>query len=798
MTKFLTLSARIGVNAAAAKLFSQKPSEAEAALLLEHRGALTLDTLLKWHATHDDRAPMREVTELLRRDGVAGWMIFEFYLPRLPPDRVREWLAECGGTAPDGFWISAAQRVASPIGRKIAAVIGAQRADELPLPPKDDRLRRLLVERDRDAELVAVLVEWLRTHDDARRCAYLHQLARAGVLDAIPDVVSLLPTRVVPAWPPSVDADEAPLANVAHRLALFMPESHRHAADNWIVEQYLSAVRGGASWSDLFWRIHPRLRARIALASLELEPDQWSPFAGVALAQRIAAGDPDAWPLAMRWLEHVWDDRPQPRRPDGLHEWMETELKFKRWLLRVEQCHGSADWDALPPRAQCQVGPLFAATAADGADDKHLFEPILAGIRALEGVPLPPDEAVDRTWADLYAKDDFGLQRLLQRFDGPLVLHRAELLLEHARRTDLRRLAPVLDEVVRLTGHVPLDEAPDGQELLCCELDVLRMWSRAAGPAFGERIDARIHHRVATDPSPATLHEARALARPLRDDWKRAWRAALRTWPLAEILRYRHEEPWLANDDELVGLCQIRFAEEGERVFHARDLPECLRPVIEGNVTTLEDDPLAGELLTWLARLDPKGTDARALQRLRVRPGRGCCAWWARRLSSTQQWNDHGADVFGALLAAGELDLAWQVIDGSCRTYRQRAATQANDKKSGSNGRPRKALDESKFVAAVHFALATAMCREMTRAIEEKRSCDIERLTNAMTVLEPPPRISPVLEGVIRTLRQADMSPSAVEALEELKGIIRAGDPEADYRDLLLSLRIMAGNAEGL
>jgi len=801
MSKFLMRSKTAGVNAAATKLFPRVPTDEECAHLLENRADLSLFTLLDWHATGDERAPRDEVIAHLRSEGADAWIAVARYPLDVPADRLRDWLVQAGSAAPYGVWLEAAGRLASPIGRRIAAAIEARTVEDLPPPPFDPAFMRLLVERHKDAELVAVLVEWLRAQDDELRCSYLCLLERAGVLGAIPNAASLLQKNVVPEWPPKLPSDAlaaAPVANVAHWLALRLPESQRADADAWIVEQYLSAIRCGGSWLDIFWRIPPRLRPIIAIASLDLEPTRWSPFAGTALAERITAGETTLWPRAMEWLERFSFVR-SVGKPDGWEDWMQRHLGTRE-LLGFLGGKKSAAWESLTPRAQCNVGPLFAATAVDGNDGTHVFHPALAGIHALEGAPLPPGENVDRAWAALYARPDFalgfGLELLKKRFTGPLVRHRAELLLDGAMRTDLRLLGPVLNDVIAVTGHVPLEKAPIGDQLLAMDIDAIRTWREVAGPPFDGRIDARIAHEVTTEPSPTTLHRARLLGRPLRDEWKRAWRAALRTWRFADILSYRRDEPWLVADDEIAGLLLARLAVEGDDIFRIRDLPDVVRPIVVEHVLTVDDDRLAADLLAWLARSNPKGTDALALERLRTRPGEHCAGWWGDRLSSTQQWNEHGVDVLDALLRANLFDLVWQVIERSRRARASRVAEEATAANARGNGRPKKLPDEGKFIAAIHLALAKAICRALVRDASELKPEDIERMAKAICALEPPPLITHDLESVARALRHIGARSSVLEALNDLKQITRAGAPEADYGDLLLALQILARKKE--
>jgi len=801
MSKFLMMSEADGdVNVAAVKLFPKTPTSEEAERLLDRRCELSLATLLAWHATGDERAPRQEVLDHLRRDDGYAWIQTSRCGREIPADRLRDWFVEAGATAPYRVWLEGVALLASPIGRRIAAAIEGRNLEDLPPPPFDPAFMRLLVERCEDSELVAVLAEWLRAQDDALRCAYLCLLERAGVLGAIPSAVSQLPTNVVPEWPPRLASEPLaapPIANVAHGLALRFPESQRAEADAWIVEQYLSAVRSGASWLDIFWRVPPRLRPIVAISSLDLEPAQWAPFVGCALAERIAKGEQELWPRAMQWLERVWNFRAEARTSDRLMDWMQRDLEVGSTLSMLGLKNGR-DWEALPARAQCQLGPLFVATKADGTEGEHVFHPVLAGIHAVERAPLAPDPAIDAAWAALYARNDLGLGLLSKRFGDRLVRHRAELLLAEALRTDLRRFEQRLDEIIGLTGHLPIERTPDGERLLACELDELKLWRAAAGPAFDERIDKRFAQDITANASAMTLHHARLLGRPLRDDWKRAWRGALRKWRFSDVLSFRRQEPWLVNDDELVGLLLVRLGEEGESVFRNRELPDVVRPVVADHVASIEDDHLASELLAWLARFDPKDADGRALRRLRERPGRRCSEWWGHRLSSTQQWNDHGAEVFEALLGGKQFDLACHVIECSIRVRRTRlAATTHAANGVTTNGRPRKQPDESSFMAAIHLGLAKAICRVIQRAIDEDRLPEIRRMTQAMCALEPPPRITHDIEAVLRRLRGIESASSSADALEELKEISRAGAPEADYADLVLALQLLAGHGEG-
>ncbi len=796
MSKFLMMSEHGDVNVAALKLFPNKPNEQEAERLLERRSELTLSTLLAWHAIGDECAPRAEVLDHLRRDDGYAWIQTSRCASEIPADRLRDWYVAAGATAPYRVWLEGAARLASPIGRKIAVAIEVRGVEDVPPPPFDPAFMRILIERHNDGELVAVLVEWLRAQQDQLRCSYLCLLERAGVLDAIPGAVALLPKDVVPTWPPKLAETPLaapPIANVAHRLALRMPEPHRAAADAWVLEQYLNAIRGGASWLDVFWRVPPRLRPTLAMASLDLDRAQWAPFAGRALAERIANGDHELWPRAMQWLESVWSFRREACRSDYKWEWVSRDLEV-RDLLGMFTPKDTRTWEALPPRVQLQLGPLFAAGAADDVEGNTAFHPVNVGIQALEAAPLPPDPAIDSAWAALYKQFDLGLGLLSKRFGDRLVRHRAELLLQEAIRTDLRRFEDRLAAIIALTGYVPLERAPDGERLLRCEIDELRLWRAAAGPAFDERIDERLGQQIATDASATTLHHARLLGRPLRDVWKRAWRAALRTWRFSDVLSFRRDEPWLVNDDELVGLLLVRLGEEGESVFRNRDLPDVVCPVVADHVTTVDDDHLASELLEWLARFDPKDTDARALRRLRERPGRWCSGWWGKRLSSTNQWNERGVDVFDALLSARQFDLACHVVDCSVEARRTRCAPKDGATK---NGRPQKQPKESSFMAAIHLALARAICRTIERAVDEDRGPDIRPMTQAMCGLEPPATIIRDIEPVLRRLRPIGIAAPSVRALEELREITRGeGRPEADYPDVVFALQMLAGNME--
>jgi len=795
MSKFLMMSEDGDVNVAAVKLFQNKPTEKEAARLLERRSELTLSTLLAWHATGDERAPREEILDHLRRDDGYAWIQTSRCGREIPADRLRDWFVAAGATAPHRVWLEGAARLASPIGRKIAAAIEDRGIEDVPTPPFDPAFMRILIERHNDGELVAVLVEWLRAQDDERRCSYLCLLERAGVLDAIPGAVTLLPRDVVPAWPPKLAETPLaapPIAHVAHSLALRMPEPHRAEADAWIIAQYLSAVRNGASWLEVFWRVPPRLRSTLAMASIDLVRAHWAPFAGRALAERIVNGDHELWPRAMQWLENVWSFRREAHRSDYKWEWVSLDLEVRNLLGMFTQ-KDARTWEALPPRVQLQLGPLFVATAADGVEGNIAFHPVNVGIQALEAAPLPPDPAIDAAWAALYGEYDLGLGLLSKRFGDRLVRHRAELLLEQAIRTDLRRFESRLAEIIELAGYVPIERAPDGERLLGCGVDELKLWRTAAGPAFDERIDKRLAREIAADASATTLHHARLLGRPLREEWKRAWRAALRTWRFSDILSFRRE-PWLVNDDELVGLLLMRLGEEGESVFRNRELPDVVRPVVADHVASIDDDHLAAELLTWLARFDATDTDARALPRLRERPGRYCCKWWGDRLSSTNQWNEHGAEVFEVLLAARQFDLACHLIDCSIEARRRVASAGVG---AVENGRPRKPPKESSFMAAIHLSLARAICRALQRAVDEDQPQDIRRMTQAMSALEPPRTIIPDIEAALRHLRRVDRASSSIRALEELREITReAGTPEADYPDLVFALQMLAGNME--
>lgn len=796
MSKFLKLiEAGQPVNAAAVKLFStlsagDAPQPAESEVLAARRSELDLGVLFAWHRTNDPLASASDVVRRLREDGATAWWMLERDCADLPATCVRDWLRAFDGSFPSDRWMRIAERVVCRVGQRILAPEVMALAYHAAMPqPVASKFWQIVVDRE-DDELLSALRAWLATVGDATRVRHMFLLHRANVLHLLDDALALLP-NVHPGAPAArVMANET--AHLVHWLALHWHESQRAAADEWIIRCHLGAVREGARWIDVFWRVPPRLRAALAIESMSLDSESWAPFAGTALAAAIASGASHRWPAAMRWLDIF-------RLPvrDGFEiereaEWMEQHLRVAA-RLRGFGGRTEPDWFKLSLDEQLAHGPLFAASADDGAAANIIFDPRCAGVAALTSLKLPTDESVDDAWAKFYSGGPQAVPYLTARFEGQLTGTRSRRLLDLAIREPHGLLhfdERAIDELTTHAGYVDVSVAPCGAALIALESNELRLWWRAIGPAFDTRVDEWIDSRLAANSEPFAMLQAVSLDRPFSDARREKLRALARAWSLGWLITLRAQLPWIASDDELVARArELLAAGDEQAVFGLRTLPECFEPLVRERVDRVEDERLAGELREWLMARGHSEEDL-AWSRLRARPDARIAVRFGQWLTSRQRYDTRGADVIGALLNANAFELAWICAQKSLAAFEERTNRAAAAVDEGA--RPRKAPDVVTFMGAMHAAFVRAICARARRACTTNAGAIVDRSLSALLHLEPPPRaVGDLRELVGTTGFPSELQPRAQQVIE----IFREGDErEAHLYDIHQALTELAND----